>query len=178
MDHALGFQHQESSSRRGNGLQYDDMEQIRATCLQMIRRRALLSATASFVPIPGVGLITDTAVLVSLIDDINEKFGLDKQAMKELAPAKKALAYQLMTRAGGMLAARFSTSRLLGLILQRAGLRLGVVEATRYAPIVGQAISAGIAYFILTGISRRHIEQCMQVTSELRNNQQSDFTPA
>ncbi len=178
MDHALGFPHRKSSGSSGNGLQFDDIEQVRAVCRQMIRRRALLSAAASFVPIPGAGLITDTAVLVSLIDDINEKFGLDKQAIKELEPAKKALAYQLMTRAGGMLAARFSTSRLLGLILQRAGLRLGVVEATRYAPIVGQAISAGFAYFILTHIARRHVEQCMQVTSELNNSQQSDFTQA
>jgi uncharacterized protein (DUF697 family) len=168
MDQALGFPRRKSSSTSGNGWQLDDLEQVRATCLQMIRRRALLSATASFVPIPGAGLITDTAVLVSLIDDINEKFGLDKQAIKELAPAKKALAYQLMTRAGGMLAARFSTSRLLGLILQRAGLRLGVVEATRYAPIVGQAISAGIAYFILAGIARRHVDQCQRLVEDLR----------
>lgn len=175
MDHALGFPRRKSSNTRGDGLQFDDLEQVRAVCLQMIRRRALLSAAASFVPIPGAGLITDTAVLVSLIDDINEKFGLDKQAIKELAPAKKALAYQLMTRAGGMLAARLSTSRLLGLILQRAGLRLGIVEATRYAPIVGQAISASIAYFILTRITRQHVEQCMQVTNELSNIQQSDF---
>jgi uncharacterized protein (DUF697 family) len=168
MDHALGFPRRKSSNTRGNGLQFDDLEQVRAVCLQMIRRRALLSAAASFVPIPGAGLITDTAVLVSLVDDINEKFGLDKQAIKELAPAKKALAYQLMTRAGGMLSARLSASRLLGLILQRAGLRLGIVEATRYAPIIGQAISAGFAYLILTRITRRHVEQCAQLATELR----------
>jgi uncharacterized protein (DUF697 family) len=168
MDHALGFPRRKSSNTSENGLRFDDLEQVRAACLLLIRRRALLSATASFVPIPGAGLITDTAVLVSLIDDINEKFGLDKQAIKELSPAKKALAYQLMTRAGGMLAARLSTSHLLGLILQRAGLRLGIVEATRYAPIIGQALSAGIAYFILTRISRQHVEQCMQLAAELR----------
>ncbi len=171
MDYALGFPRRKSSSTSGNGLQFDDMEQIRAACLQMIRRRAMLSAAASFVPIPGAGLITDTAVLVSLIDDINEKFGLDKHSIKELAPGKKALAYQLMTRAGGMLAARFSTSRLLGLILQRAGLRLGIVEAARYAPLVGQAISAGIAYFILTTISRRHVDQCQQLVKEIYSRQ-------
>lgn len=173
MDYALGFPRRKSSSTSGNGLQFDDMEQIRAACLQMIRRRAMLSAAASFVPIPGASLITDTAVLVSLIDDINEKFGLDKHSIKELAPGKKALAYQLMTRAGGMLAARFSTSRLLGLILQRAGLRLGVVEATRYAPIVGQAISATIAYLVLTGITRKHVDQCMQL-AEMLNQEENN----
>jgi uncharacterized protein (DUF697 family) len=167
MDYTLGFPRRKSSNTSGNGLQFDDLEQIRAICLQMIRRRAMLSAAASFVPIPGAGLITDTAVLISLIDDINEKFGLDKQSIKELAPARKALAYQLMTRAGGMLAARFSTSRLPGLILQRAGLRLGVVEAARYAPIVGQAISAAIAYLILTGITRKHVDQCVQLAETL-----------
>lgn len=163
MQYALTYPRRKSSGAKSHGVSADDLERIRLACLQMIRRRALIAAAASFVPIPGAGLITDTAVLVSLIDDINEKFALDKEAISQLAPAKKALAYQLMTRAGGMLAARFSTSRLLGLILQRAGLRLGFVEATRYAPLIGQAISAAIAYLILTGITRHHVDQCAQL---------------
>jgi uncharacterized protein (DUF697 family) len=168
MEFAVSYPQRKTSGPDGKGLRPEDLEQIRLACLQMIRRRALIAAAASFVPIPGAGLITDTAVLVSLIDDINEKFALDKQTIGQLAPARKALAYQLMTRAGGMLAARLSTSRLLGLILQRAGLRLGLVEATRYAPLVGQAISAAIAYFILTGITRRHVDECAQLAQAFR----------
>jgi uncharacterized protein (DUF697 family) len=166
MDFALGFSRQKESGSPG-GVPAEELEQIRAACLQMIRRRAMLSAAASFVPIPGAGLITDTAVLVSLIDDINKKFGLDTHSLEQLAPARTALAYQLMTRAGGMLAARLSTSRLLGMILQRAGMRLGIVEATRYAPLVGQAVSATIAYLILTGITRRHVDECAALAGEL-----------
>lgn len=141
----------------------------------MIRRRALLSAAASFVPLPGAGLITDTAVLMSLIDDINQRFGLGRHGLEQLSPARKALAYQLLTRAGGMLAARLSTSRLLGMILQRAGLRLGVVEAARYAPLVGQAISAGIAYLILTQISRQHVDECVRLARSLQPGAEGSF---
>jgi uncharacterized protein (DUF697 family) len=155
-----------SSGQRTSG--GASVEEIRQGCLMMVRRRASMAAAVSFVPMPGVGMITDVAVLMSLIAEINARFGLSEQAIQQLSPARKALAYQLMTRVGGMLASRLSASGLLGAALQRTGLRFGVAEAARFAPVVGQATAALIAYFTLTRIARRHISQCVEIATSLR----------
>jgi hypothetical protein len=136
-------------------------------CLGMARRRAGLSALTSFVPLPGIDLITDVAVLITLLADISRRFGLTEAQIETLSPSRKALAYKLTTAAGGFLATRVATSRVFMTVLRRAGLRFGIMEATRFAPIIGQAIAAGIAYVTLIRIARRHIEQCAEIAGKL-----------
>jgi uncharacterized protein (DUF697 family) len=157
-----------SSEQQASSGARASIKEIRQGCLTMVRRRAWLAAAASFIPMPGAGMITDVAMLMSLIAETNTRFGLSEEAIQQLSPAKKALAYQLMTRVGGMLAARLSTSRLLGAALQRTGLRFGVAEAARFAPVIGQVTAASIAYFTLTRIARRHISQCVEIATSLR----------
>jgi len=140
---------------------------LRQQCLGMVRRRAALAALGAFIPLPGVDLITDVAVLLSAIEDINRRFGLTEAQVAALSPTRKALAYQFMTAAGGFLASRLSKSRVLLLLLRRFGLRLGIMEATRFAPLVGQGIAALIAYVTLSQIARRHIEQCADIAARL-----------
>jgi len=143
------------------------LAELRRQCLAMTRRRAGLSALASFVPLPGIDLITDVAVLLALLAEINRRFGLTEAQIESLSPSRKALAYKLTTAAGGFVATRLATSQLFLTVLRRAGLRLGIMEATRFAPVIGQAIAAVIAYLTLSRIARRHIEQCAGIAARL-----------
>ena len=121
----------------------------------------------SFVPLPGIDLITDVAVLLALLGDINRRFGLTEAQVETLSPSRKALAYKLTTAAGGFFATRMATSQVFLTLLRRAGPRLGIMEATRFAPIVGPVVAALIAYFTLTRIARRHVEQCAEIAARL-----------
>jgi hypothetical protein len=143
------------------------LAELSRQCLAMARRRAGLSAMASFVPLPGIDLITDVAVLLALLGDINRRFGLTEAQVETLSPSRKALAYKLTTAAGGFFATRMATSQVFLTLLRRAGPRLGIMEATRFAPIVGQVVAALIAYFTLTRIARRHVEQCAEIAARL-----------
>lgn len=140
---------------------------LQQQCRGMVRRRAALAALGAFIPLPGVDLITDVAVLLSVVEDINRRFGLTEAQVAALPPTRKALAYQFMTAAGGFLATRLSKSRVLLLLLRRFGFRLGIMEATRFAPLVGQGIAALIAYVTLSQIARRHIDQCADIAARL-----------
>jgi uncharacterized protein (DUF697 family) len=145
----------------------ESLADVRRACLAMTRRRAGLSAMASFVPLPGIDLITDVAVLLTLLGEINRRFGLTEAQIESLSPSRKALAYKLTTAAGGFVATRLATSQVFLALLRRAGPRLGVMEATRFAPIIGQAIAAAIAYFTLTRIAQRHIDQCAEIAEKI-----------
>ena len=53
-----------------------ELDQARQRCQKLVSRRALVSAAAAVVPIPGVDVSTDVAILLQLIPAINEEFGL------------------------------------------------------------------------------------------------------
>lgn len=156
---------------RLHGATFDSVHEtaggLRQRCLAMARRRAMLAAATSLLPIPLIDLALDTALLMSIIDDISRNYGLNARQIESLSPRRKALAFQLTSTAGGFLAARLGTSRLLQLILQRAGLRFGVMEACRFAPIIGQGIAALISYLTLTHLARKHIDDCARIVARL-----------
>lgn len=145
-----------------------DFDALRTECRSLVRRRALLAASVSFVPIPGVDFITDVAVLVKLLPEINARFGLGDAQVERLSPARKAIAYRLMVSAGGLLARKITTTTLLTTVLRRAGLRLGVMEVSRFVPVVGQGVAAIVAYLALTHLANRHIDECAALAREMR----------
>ena len=108
------------------------------------------------------------AVLVKLLPQINARFGLAEAQVEHLSPQRKVLAYRLMVSAGGMLARRVTTTLLVTGVLRRAGTRLGAMEATRLVPLIGQGVAAAIAFYALTRIAGRHIDQCAEIARQLR----------
>lgn len=150
------------------GAALPDLDALRGECRARVRRRALMASAVCLVPIPGVDLITDVAVLVNLLPEINARFGLTEAQVEHLSPARKALAYRLMVTAGGALARKLTTTALLTTVLRRAGMRLGFMEASRLLPIVGQGVAAVVAYLALTSLANKHIDECLNLARELR----------
>lgn len=65
-----------------------------------------MAASVSFLPLPGVDFITDVAVLVQLLPEINARFGITEAQVERLSPQGRILAYRLMVGPGAMLASR------------------------------------------------------------------------
>ena len=51
-------------------------ESLRKECRAVARRRAALAAATSLIPVPGIDLATDLALLTRLINRINEHLSL------------------------------------------------------------------------------------------------------
>lgn len=145
--------------------------ELRRQCRHIVRRlarqRAMLAAASSLVPIPGVDLATDLAMMKHLIGRINQHFGLTEAQIRRLATPQQALVLRLLAAAGGTLALRLTTPALLARILRLAGLRLGVMEAARFVPLAGQIVAAGIGYWTVSTVASRHIDQCERLLAEL-----------
>ena len=141
---------------------------LRRECRALARRRALLAAASSLVPVPGVDLVTDIALLTKLIGRINTHFGLTEEQIGHLSGERQALVFRLLTNAGGTLARRLTTPVLVGRIVRLAGVRLTAMEATRLVPIAGQVVAAGIGYWTFNTIALRHIAHCERIVGELQ----------
>ena len=144
-----------------------EIEAVARWCRRLVTRRALVAAGVAVVPIPGVDWVTDVAVLVRVIPEINVAFGLTPEQVERLAPDRRLVVYKAISAGGGLLVGRLVTRELVMQMLRLVGVRLTTQQAAKYVPIAGQALSAVLTFSALRFVCQQHIEQCMAVSRQL-----------
>jgi len=136
-------------------------------CRRLVSQRALLAAGVAVVPLPGIDWITDVAVLMKLIPDINHAFGLTPEQIERLAPDRQIVVYKAISAGGGLLIGRLVTRELVMQLLRLVGVRLTTQQAAKFVPIAGQAVSAALTYSALRFVCEQHIQQCVAISRQL-----------
>jgi hypothetical protein len=119
------------------------------------------------IPVPGLDIATDVVLLMGLIDEINTKFGLSQAQVESLSPGKRALAYKAITMVGSTLIGSKITQGLILSALKVVAGRIAGKQVTKWVPIAGQALAAGLAYSALRYVCYQHIDDCARVSREL-----------
>jgi uncharacterized protein (DUF697 family) len=137
-----------------------------------------MAAGVSMLPIPGLDWVTDISVLIKLLNEINQAFGLSEAQIASLGQDKRVLYYKAVAKTGNMLVGRVITQKLVIKILQTLGVRLTTQQIAKYVPLVGQLLSATLTYTALKKICEQHIQQCAQIhqTLTMLNNSSSGLT--
>ena len=136
-------------------------------CRRMVSRRAVVAAGVAVVPIPGIDWVTDIAVLMKLIPDINHTFGLTPEQVERLSPERRVVVYKAISAGGGMLMGKLVTREVVMQVLRVVGVRLTAQQAAKFVPIAGQAVSAALTYSALRYVCEQHIRQCVAVSKQL-----------
>jgi len=136
-------------------------------CRRLVTRRALVGAGVALVPIPGVDWVTDVAILVKLIPEINRAFGLTPEQVERLSPDRRVVVYKAISAGGSMLVGRLITREVVMYALRLVGVRLTTQQAAKFVPIAGQAVSALLTFSALKYVCEQHIRQCMAVAQQL-----------
>ena len=144
-----------------------EIEAVVRHCRRLVTKRALVAAGVAMVPIPGVDWITDVAVLMKLIPEINHAFGLTPEQVERLAPDRRLVVYKTISAGGGLLVGRLVTRNLIIKLLKLVGVRLTTQQAAKYVPIAGQAVSAALTFSSLKFVCEQHIQQCVAVSKQL-----------
>lgn len=144
-----------------------EIEAVVRQCRRMVNKRALVAAGVAVVPIPGVDWVTDVAVLLKLIPEINRAFGLTPEQIERLAPDRRLVVYKAISAGSGMLVGRLVTRDLVVKLLKLVGVRLTTQQAAKYVPLAGQAISAVLTFSSLKFVCEQHIQQCVAVSRQL-----------
>jgi hypothetical protein len=140
---------------------------VRRRCKTMVTRRAFASAGAMLVPIPGLDIAADVALLTQLVPAINYEFGLTPDQIERLSPRGKVLVYRAIVAFGGMMVGRVVTRELVLKSLATVGVRITARSAARFVPIAGQAVSAGISFGAMKLVGESHIRDCERVVLSL-----------
>ena len=136
-------------------------------CRRLVNRRAAVAAGVSVVPIPGVDWVTDVAVLVKLLPEINRVFGLTPEQVERLAPDRRLVVYKAISAGSGVLVGKLVTRELVMKMLRLVGVRLTTQQAAKYVPIAGSAVSALLTFSSLKYVCEQHIQQCVEVSRRL-----------
>lgn len=129
----------------------------------LLKKRALIAAAASAMPVPGLDWAVDAALLARMVPAINKEFGLTPQQIEGLDVHSRAQVHKAVALVGSALIGRLMTREALLVALQVVGVRAGAGKLARYAPVVGQALSAIAGYAAIQYFGERHIEDCARV---------------
>jgi uncharacterized protein (DUF697 family) len=145
-----------------------ELDAVREQCRKLVQRRALLSAAAAVVPIPGVDIGTDVAILLKVLPQINEKFGLSPTQIDNLSPdLQKIIMVGSVSAGTGFIGKTLTTQRVID-ILQRAGLKkLAGKSASKFIPLAGSLVAASISFVILRKVANQHIDECYDTASKV-----------
>ncbi|WP_298824825.1 hypothetical protein [uncultured Piscinibacter sp.] len=133
-------------------------------CRRLVTKRALFGAGVAMVPVPGVDWLTDVALLLKLIPEINHAFGLTPEQVERLSPDRRVVVYKAITAGGSLVIGRVVTREVLMTMLRVVGVRLTTQQAAKFVPVAGQAVSALLTFSALKYVCEQHIRQCMEVS--------------
>ncbi len=136
-------------------------------CRRLVGKRALVAAGAAVVPLPGIDWVTDVAVLVRVIPEINTAFGLTPEQIERLAPDRRIVVYPGISAGGSVLIRRIVTGDLVMHALRVVGVRLTTQQAAKFVPVAGQVVSAALTYSALRYVCEQHIQQCVAISKML-----------
>lgn len=146
-----------------------ELDEIREECEALVRKRALVSAGAAVIPVPFLDMVVDARILMKLLPEINERFGLTPERIEGLAPANRRRAWQVIRSRG---------SRLIGIVLTRQVIRKSfmnfagrfvAMQIAKFVPLGGQLVAAGLGYFVMRKMAYNHIDDCYAVARAIAN---------
>lgn len=144
-----------------------DVDAVARRCRRIVTRRALVAAGAAVVPVPGVDVAVDLGMLVKMLNEINEAFGLTPAQIDALAERRRLTAYRAIAAIGSSYIGRILTRELALTLLKRVARRIATATAVKYVPLAGQALAAGISFAAIKYIGERHIEDCVAVADRV-----------
>ena len=146
----------------------EQIEAVAKYCRKLVNRRALLAAGVAVVPVPGIDWVTDIGVLLRVLPQINEAFGLTPEQIERLSPDRQVVIYKVLSAGGGLVVGKVVTREAVLALLKLVGVRLTTQQAAKYVPIAGQAVSAALTYGALKFVCEQHIRQCMDIAKQLQ----------
>ncbi|MDM5201518.1 hypothetical protein QUF79_26165 [Fictibacillus enclensis] len=149
----------------------EELEEIRKECRALVNKRASASAAASIVPIPGMDVGADITIMMELLPTINEKFGLAPNQIEKLDATLKGKVIVVLTSMGSEFAGKVITKKMIGLLLKKAGKKIAVKQVSKFVPLVGQAVAAGISFGAMKYLGNSHVEECYQACKKMIEDQ-------
>lgn len=141
----------------------EELEAIKKKCHSMVTRSSGLSAGAAIIPIPGVDVGSDVAILMRLIPKINKEFGLSPEQIEGLDTESKLFVMTAISNTGSKMAGKYITKKLIVMLLSKMGVKVASKGVAKFVPFVGSAVAGSISFSAMKYMGNSHIEDCYKI---------------
>jgi uncharacterized protein (DUF697 family) len=146
---------------------HEELAKVRRNCRRMSRNRARAAAAMAAVPLPGVSIASDVALLLQLIPAINRKFGLHAEQLEQLDSPVRIAVQRVLRKAGARFVGVAVSREMIIDALARMSVQLAAGSALKYVPIAGSIVAGTLAYHAFRAVAYAHVEDCARVVREL-----------
>jgi uncharacterized protein (DUF697 family) len=146
-----------------------DLDRVANECYSMVTTRAGLSGVVAVVPLPGVELAADVAILLRLLPAISRRFGLSPDQIDQYDAQSKMFLYNLIVEMGGKVVGKVITKDVVLYVLRRVGVNVAASTVTKYIPVVGQLAAASLSFAALKYIGDAHVAECRKLVEHMHS---------
>ena len=147
-----------------------EIDKAASDCKKAIRKYALGSGVASAAPLPGADLAADALMATAMLEEILKRFQLRQADIGILDLEAKAVLLRAAKNHGCRLVGKTVTKGLLIRISAGSAWSVAFRRFGKYAPVIGQVISAGIGYAAMSALGNMAINECVRVRKSIALN--------
>lgn len=140
-----------------------ELAQVKKDCQRLVRRVSWVSAGAAVVPVPLFDVVFDVGVLIKVIPDINQRFGLEPEQIEQMSEETRIQVWKRRAERGSELIGMVVSRELIRRSLQGMGTRIVAKQVTKFIPLGGQIIAATLGYWIMRKLAMSHVDDCYEV---------------
>ncbi|KGT47063.1 MULTISPECIES: hypothetical protein [Acinetobacter] len=150
-----------------------NLEQIREECLELIKKRAYVSAGAAVIPVPFLDVVIDVGILSQLLPEINARFGLAPEQVSVFNPKTKQVQWDELRKRGvqfsGLVVARTAVKK----SINNVAAKYITKQVTKFIPLGGQLIAASLGYYVMKKVAEAHVEDSYKLAKNIQQKQQA-----
>ena len=146
-----------------------DLDRVANECYSMVTTRAGLSGAVAAVPMPGIEIAADVAILLRLLPAISQRFGLSSDQIDQYDAQSKMFLYNLIVEMGSKVAGKVITKEVVLYLLNRVGVTVTASTVTKYIPVVGQVAAAGLSFAAMKYIGDAHVAECRKLVERMHS---------
>lgn len=155
----------------------EELEAIKQSCRSKVTKSSRLSAGTAIIPIPGVDIGSDVAILMRLIPKINEEFDLSPEQIDSLDTESKLFVMTAISNTGSKMAGKYITRKLIVLLLNKMAGKVAARNVAKFVPFVGSAVAGSISYTAMKYMGNRHIDDCYEIALAALGKKRLELEP-
>lgn len=145
-----------------------DLERVRLECLELVQKRAYVSAGVATIPVPFLDIVVDVGILSQLIPEINYRFGLSNDRLTIYDPKTKTVHWKELGKWGFEISSLVATRTSIKSSVQGFFTKMVSKQVSKFVPFGGQMVSAGLGYMIMKKIAEAHVEESYHTAKKLQ----------
>ena len=152
-----------------------NLEQVRAECLELVKKRSYVSAGVAVIPVPFLDVVIDVGILSMLIPEINVRFGLSPEQISVFDPATKTVHWSELRKRGfefsGLVIARTAAKA----SLNNIAAKILTKQVIKFIPLGGSIIAASLGYVVMKKVAEAHVEESYKLAKSVQQKQKANI---